>query len=98
EPYREQYERDHEVRRRSGEDHERTLPRRLRAERPRILLRGRLLVRVHAGDTHVAAEGQRFHAVLRLASPDRPQARAEPDEELLHLDLEQLGEAEVRGL
>ena len=36
----------------------------------------------HADDAHVAAGGDRLHAVLGLAPRERPQPRSEPEEEL----------------
>src|SRR6185436_20397103 len=80
------------------EDHEGTLPDRLGAERPRIVLRGDRLVWVHPRDLHVAAGGDRLDAHLGLPAHPGPEPRTEADEELGHLDPERARDREVRGL
>ena len=61
-------------------------------------LRGNLLLRVHAGDLHVAAERDRFDPVLGLAALERPDRRPEEEEEALDPHPRRLGGDEVAGL
>ena len=86
------------MRPRSREDHERTLPYGLGAERPGVVLRRDRLVRVHTGDLHVAAGDDRLDTDFGLAAHPRPELWTEADEELGHLDPEGSREGEVRGL
>ena len=52
----------------------------------------------HADDAHVAAGGDRLHAVLGLAAAERPEARPEADEELGDLHARALGRPVVAEL
>src|SRR5829696_414655 len=103
-------DRHHEVGDRPGGEHDRPLPGRLVAElaigRGRLgrRLAGRAvvleevavaLVGAHAGDLAEAAQGQGLDAVLGLAAAERPDGRAEAEEEALDLHPEQLGRREV---
>ena len=85
----------HEVSDGSRRDDYHPLPDRLRREGSKVLLRRDLLEGIHSGDADVPPEGQRLHAVFRLAATDGPQAWPEPDEELLDLDLEGFRREEV---
>src|SRR5215218_3019791 len=98
-----------EVGDRPGGEHDRPLPGRLVAELAvgRVRLGRRLvravlleevavaLIRAHAGDLAEAAQGQGLDAVLGLAAAERPDGRAEAEEETLDLHPEQLGRGEV---
>src|ERR687898_3319382 len=99
-----------EVGERPGGEHDRPLPGRLVAELPLRRGRGRrrlvgravilqevavVLVRAHAGDLAEAAQGEGLDAVLGLALPERPDGRAEAEEEALDLHPEELGGREV---
>ena len=94
-----QHDRDDEVHRRTGARRRTTFGRqRLRAVRARLVL-GRDLFEVgHADDAAVAAERDRLDAVLGLAPRERPEARAEADEELGDLHARALGRDEVAEL
>src|SRR6266498_540305 len=94
----EDQEGDYEVGHRAGQDDDGALPHRLGSERPGILFGSGFLEGVHPCDSDISARGDGLHAILRLPSPERPQARPEADEELLDLDAEQLGGEEVAGL
>jgi hypothetical protein len=109
-------EQDHEghgeVRDGTGEDDHRALVNGLGTVGSRQVLGANLLVGVHPGDPHVAAERKRLHSVVRLAprvalapapraekpTLGGPDERAEPDEVLLHLDAIGLRRGEVAGL
>jgi hypothetical protein len=57
-----------------------------------------LLVGVHPGDPHVAAQRDRADAVLRLAALDLEQQRREEQREALDTHADGLGRGEVAGL
>ena len=95
---REDEERHHEMRHRAGRDHRCPLPDRLGSKGPREVFRLGFLERVHAGDPDVTTERERLHTVFGLPSTGGPYPWAEPDEELLDLDLERLGREEVARL
>src|SRR4249920_889962 len=86
------------MRRRPRDDHQRALPDRLGPEGPRVVLGRDGLVRVHTGDLHVAARGDRLEADLGLPAHPRPELGPEPHEELGHLDPERPRDGEVRRL
>src|SRR6266540_1000661 len=61
-------------------------------------VRWKLLVRVHPGDLHEAAEGQGADSVLRLATPDAHELRRKEEEEALDPHAGCLGGDEVAEL
>ena len=67
-------------------------------ERAGLVGRVDLLEVGHPDDADVAAGGDRLHAVLGLAPPERPEARPEADEELGDLHARALGGDVVAGL
>ncbi len=90
--------RDQDVDRRTGADHEDPLPHRLVVVGARPDAVGHLLVRVHAGDLHVATQRDRPDPVLRLAAPELDQHRSEEQREPLHAHADGLRSREVAGL
>ena len=65
----------------------------------RGLRRGpRQFLGAHAGDLHVAAEGQRADRVLGLATPDAKQRRRKEQREALYAHADRLGRGEVPQL
>src|SRR5207342_1730829 len=71
------------VHRRAGGDDDDPLPDRLSVVGAVLVLRRHLLLRVHAGDFHVAAKWDRFDPVLGFTPFERPQGRPEEEEEAL---------------
>ena len=82
----------------AGADHDDPLPDRLAVVGTVGDLRRNLLLRIHAGDFHVAAERDRFDPVLGLAALERPDRRAEEEEEALDPHPGRLGGDVVAGL
>src|SRR6266566_575283 len=87
-----------EVRERSCAQDDRALPRLLGFEDSRRILRRDLFEGVHACDADEASERQRLHPILGLTLLYGPEARSEPDEELVDLDTELLRGDEVAEL
>ena len=77
-----QHQRDDEVHSGTGRQHEQLLGVALPAEAARLVLGGHRVEVVHPGDAHVGTRPDRLDAVFGLAAAERPQPRAEPDEEL----------------
>ena len=96
--HEEQHEGDDQVDGDPGEDHGEALPGRALAERAGLVGRVDLFHVGHADDAHVAAGGDRLHAVLGLAPGERPEARPEPEEELGDLHARALGRPVVAEL
>ena len=93
-----QRERDEDVDRRPGADHDDPLPDGLAVVGAVLDLRRDLLRRVHAGDLHVAAERDRADRVLRLAAPRLRPQRREEQREALDAHPDRLGGREVAEL
>ncbi len=74
------------------------LPDLLAGDRRGALPRRHLFLRVHAVDFHVAAERDRFDPVLGLAAFERPDGRAEEEEEAFDPHAGRLGGDEVARL
>ena len=86
--------RHQEVRERTRQDDERSLPDGLRSVGLDHHRRGHVVLeRVHPRDLHVPAGRDRFHAVLDLAATERPQFRAEPHEVLQDIGTRTCGPA-----
>ena len=91
-------QRQQQVEHRPGDDDRVALPQRLRGQRARPIDGRDRLARILAQQAHVAAERDRRQPVLGLAPGEAEDARAEPEREAQHLDVEQLREHEVPEL
>jgi hypothetical protein len=94
----EQHQRDHEVHRRARGDHHDPLPDRLRVVGAVAHVLRQVVVRVHAGDLHVAPERDHAERVLGLAPGLAPDERREEEREALRAHADRLGRGEVPGL
>jgi len=94
----EKHERDQQVHRGPGENHDDPLPHRLAVVRSVDDLLGDLLVRVHPGDLHVAAERDRTDAVLGLAAAELDQHGPEEQREAFDAHADRLRGQEVAEL
>ena len=96
----EQDERQQQVDRRSGEDHDDPLPGLLHvvAALGHAQVDARQLIRRHPGDLHVAAERQHADLVVRLAAAKADEPRREEQREALDAHADRLGGDEVAGL
>ncbi len=98
EEHEQQDEGQGEVHRRPRRDHHDPLPDGLRVVGPVADLLGKILVRVHPGDLHVAARGDRADRVLGLAHLLAPEGGREEQRELLHAHANRLRGAVVAEL
>jgi hypothetical protein len=91
-------ESEDDVHRRASRDDDDPLPDRLAEVGVGFVLRRHVLLRIHPGDFHVAADRDRFHPVLGFAPLDRPNRRPEEKEEALDPHARRLGGEEVTRL